>query len=74
MTEGVITRPKGFKVGAAACGLKSEGKNDLGILVCETEAACAACFTQNKVQAAPIHISREHLKDGYVRGLVVNIL
>jgi len=72
VTNTTITAPKGFKAGAAACGLKSEGKPDLGILVCETPAACAACFTKNKVQAAPIQISREHLKDGHARAVVVN--
>ena len=67
-----LTAPKGFKTGSAACGLKTGGALDLGILVCETDAACAACFTQNTVQAAPILISREHLKTGRARALVVN--
>jgi len=67
-----ITSPKGFKAGWAACGLKGKTGPDLGILVCEVQAACAACFTQNHVQAAPIQISREHLKDPHARAIVVN--
>jgi glutamate N-acetyltransferase/amino-acid N-acetyltransferase len=72
VTDGTIVSPKGFKVGAAASGIKQSGKLDVGILVCETPAACAACFTRNKVQAAPIQISREHIKTGHARALVVN--
>lgn len=67
-----ITAPKGFRAGSAACGLKREGKADLGILVCDGPAACAACFTQNKVLAAPVQISREHVKDGMMQAAVVN--
>ncbi|NLX05468.1 MAG: bifunctional glutamate N-acetyltransferase/amino-acid acetyltransferase ArgJ [Phycisphaerae bacterium] len=72
MTNTTITAPRGFKAGAAACGIKSENKLDLAVLACDTRAACAACFTQNRVQAAPIQLSRDHVKEGYAQALVVN--
>jgi glutamate N-acetyltransferase/amino-acid N-acetyltransferase len=62
----------GFKAAGVACGLKVSGKPDLGLLVCDVPAAVAGCFTQNNVKAAPVEISREHIKSGYARGLIVN--
>jgi len=67
-----ITAPKGFKAAATACGLKDSDQLDLALLVCEPSTTAAACFTRNDVQAAPIQISREHLKGPTIRGLVVN--
>jgi glutamate N-acetyltransferase/amino-acid N-acetyltransferase len=67
-----ITSPMGFKAAGVACGLKVSGKPDLGLLVCDVPAAVAGCFTQNNVKAAPVEISREHIKSGYARGLIVN--
>ena len=67
-----ITSPKGFRAAGSSCGLKASGKHDIGLLVCDGPASVAGCFTQNTVKAAPIEISREHIKSGMTRGLVVN--
>jgi glutamate N-acetyltransferase/amino-acid N-acetyltransferase len=67
-----ITAPLGFKATGVACGLKASGKPDLGLLICDVPAAVAGCFTQNNVKAAPVEISREHIKSGYARGIIVN--
>ncbi|KPJ56384.1 MAG: hypothetical protein AMS16_02515 [Planctomycetes bacterium DG_58] len=72
---GVITHPKGFASAGVAAGIKtSPGVPDVAILACEVPAACAAVFTTNKVCAAPVHVSREHLRKsrGRVRAVVVN--
>jgi glutamate N-acetyltransferase / amino-acid N-acetyltransferase len=65
--------PLGFTFGAVHCGLK-RAKLDLGIVVSETPASAAALFTTNQVVAAPVLISREHLKKtkGRMRAVVVN--
>jgi glutamate N-acetyltransferase / amino-acid N-acetyltransferase len=65
--------PKGFAFAASHCGLK-KSKLDLGLLVSETPASAAAVFTTNRVQAAPVRLCHEHLKQsrGKVRAIVVN--
>lgn len=68
----MITAPKGFRAAATTCGLKVSGKLDLGLLVADELVPAAACFTTNKVQAAPVQVSREHLKSGMARGIIVN--
>jgi glutamate N-acetyltransferase/amino-acid N-acetyltransferase len=57
-----ITSARGFRAGAAAAGVKKlTEKPDVGLLACDVEAQAAAVFTQNKVCAAPVIVSREHL-------------
>lgn len=65
--------PKGFTYAATHCGLKKY-KLDLGILVSETPASAAAVFTTNQVAAAPVILSRAHLKKARqkMRAIVVN--
>jgi glutamate N-acetyltransferase/amino-acid N-acetyltransferase len=67
-----VTGPLGFKAAGVTCGLKVSGKPDMGLLICDVPAAVAGCFTQNHTKAAPVEISREHIKSGYSRGVVVN--
>ena len=70
-----VTSPQGFRAGAAAVGVKKlSEKPDVAVLVCDVEAAAAAVFTQNKVCAAPVTVSREHLAkaSGRIRGVVAN--
>ena len=65
--------PRGFAFAATACGLKKAGL-DLALLTSNTAAAAAAVFTTNRVQAAPVRLSREFLKkSGHkIRGVIVN--
>jgi glutamate N-acetyltransferase / amino-acid N-acetyltransferase len=66
--------PHGFRFAATACGLKKTGALDLGLLCSDTPASAAAVFTQNLVVAAPVLISKDHLRasKGRMRGVVVN--
>src|SRR5437762_6564765 len=66
--------PLGFRFAATACGLKKTGALDLAILSSDVLASAAAVFTQNLVVAAPVLISKEHLRasKGRMRGVVVN--
>ncbi|HEY6904101.1 MAG TPA: bifunctional glutamate N-acetyltransferase/amino-acid acetyltransferase ArgJ [Candidatus Acidoferrales bacterium] len=65
--------PSGFTFSATNCGLK-RSRLDLGILVSDTPAAAAAVFTTNQVVAAPVVLSREHMRKSRdcMRGLIVN--
>ena len=59
---GGVTAPAGFRASGVACGIKTNGKPDLSLVVSETLASAAAVFTTNVAQAAPILVSREHLQ------------
>ena len=66
--------PLGFRFAATACGLKKTGALDLALLSSDVTASAAAVFTQNLVVAAPVLISKEHLRSskGRMRAVVVN--
>ena len=63
---------KGFKTGAVPAGLKKTGALDLGLIYSETDAAVAGVFTTNQVQAAPVILTRERVRAGSCRAVVVN--
>jgi glutamate N-acetyltransferase / amino-acid N-acetyltransferase len=65
--------PRGFSFAATHCGLK-KSKLDLAVLISEVPASAAAVFTANRVEAAPVRISRQHLAKsrGKVRAIIVN--
>lgn len=65
--------PRGFSFAATRCGIR-KSRPDLGVLVAEKTISAAAVFTTNRVKAAPVLVSREHLaaSKGRVRALVVN--
>jgi glutamate N-acetyltransferase / amino-acid N-acetyltransferase len=71
---GGITAPPGFRAAGVACGIKTTGKPDLALLISETTASAAAVFTTNKAQAAPVLVSRDHLRrsGGRASAVVVN--
>ncbi|HXJ95257.1 MAG TPA: bifunctional glutamate N-acetyltransferase/amino-acid acetyltransferase ArgJ [Terriglobia bacterium] len=66
--------PQGFKFASAACGLKRSKRPDLALIASENDTATAAVFTTNRVQAAPVLVSREHLRisGGNIRAVIVN--
>ncbi len=66
--------PHGFRFSATACGLKKTGALDLALLSSDVPASAAAVFTQNLVVAAPVVVSKAHLKasKGRMRAVIVN--
>ena len=66
--------PRGFRFAAVNCGLRKPPNLDLGLIVADKPAAAAAVFTQNLVQAAPVVLSREHLRAAAsrIRAVIVN--
>lgn len=63
---------QGVTAAGVACGLKKTGKPDLALVVADRPAAVAATFTTNRVQAAPVLLSRRHLKGGRFAAIVLN--
>jgi glutamate N-acetyltransferase/amino-acid N-acetyltransferase len=64
----------GFRFAGVAAGIKQHGGLDLGLIACDGPASAAAVFTQNRVAAAPVELSRALLARtrGKLRGVVVN--
>jgi glutamate N-acetyltransferase/amino-acid N-acetyltransferase len=71
---GGIATPRGFRAAGVSAGIKANNKPDLALLVSDAPAAAAASFTTNRVQAAPVLVSREALarSGGTARAIVVN--
>lgn len=64
--------PLGFKAGGIHCGIK-KSKKDLALIVSELPATAAAVFTLNKVQAAPVLVSKLALSESEIhRAIIVN--
>lgn len=72
--EGGVTAPRGFMAGGVHCGIKGpkHKRPDMAVIVSESPAAAAAVFTTNLVQAAPIRVTREHVRSGTLRAVVAN--
>jgi len=71
--ELVARMPAGFRAGATTAGIKASGALDLGVLATTGgPASAAATFTTNRVQAAPVRLSRSHLEatGGRVSGVL----
>jgi len=66
--------PRGFRFSATACGLKKTGALDLALLSSDVLASAAAVFTQNLVVAAPVVVSKAHLRasKGRMRAVIIN--
>ena len=72
--NGGVTAAKGFRAWGVHCGVKSKKleKKDLAIILSERECAAAATYTMNRVKAAPIYVTMDHLEDGTAWGVVAN--
>jgi len=66
--------PLGYRYASLYAGIRKKRKDDLALVVSEPAASAAAVFTTNQVQAAPVRLSRKHLKvsGGLVRALLIN--
>ena len=48
------------------------GKKDLAMILSERECTAAATYTMNRVKAAPLYVTMEHLEDDVARGVIAN--
>jgi glutamate N-acetyltransferase/amino-acid N-acetyltransferase len=68
---GAVTAPKGFVAGAVHAGLR-RSKLDLAVVRSVGPAVGAAMFTANRVQAAPVLVSKAHLARAQPQAVVIN--
>ena len=69
---GGITAPKGFRAAGIHCGVK-KSKKDLCLVVSDEPASAAVVLTTNRVQAAPVVVTRVQMERSHTfRAIVVN--
>lgn len=66
-----ITDVPYFKASGISCGIK-KNKKDICVIYSEKEAVSAATFTNNKVKAAPVLLSMDHIKNKNTQAIIVN--
>ncbi|PKP45035.1 MAG: amino acid acetyltransferase [Bacteroidetes bacterium HGW-Bacteroidetes-11] len=66
-----ITNVRGIRCWGAHTGVKSM-RRDLAIIYSEVPASAAGVFTQNQVVAAPVTLSKKHIKNGLAQAIVIN--
>ena len=68
-----VTAPLGFRAAGVAAGLKPSGRPDMAVVLNDGPSrSAAAVFTTNRVEAAPVTWTRQVVKGGRVRAVVLN--
>ena len=72
--NGGVCAAQGFKASGLHVGVKTKNKDkkDLALIVSNCDCTAAAVYTKNLVKAAPLHITKENLKDGKARVVFAN--
>ena len=73
--NGGVCAARGFKAAGVHAGVKKNSKpdkNDLALILSEKECTAAATYTLNRVKAAPVYVTMEHLENGVAWGVVAN--
>ncbi len=71
--EGGVTAPQGYLASGVSAGIKKKGL-DLAVLFSSQPASSAGVFTLNRIQAAPVILSKENLNTsrGRSRAILIN--
>ncbi|MFI2667476.1 bifunctional glutamate N-acetyltransferase/amino-acid acetyltransferase ArgJ [Micromonospora carbonacea] len=68
-----VTTPRGFRAAGVAAGLKSGGAADVALVVNDgPDAGIAGVFTANRVKAAPVVWTRQVVRGGVARAVILN--
>lgn len=72
--EGGICAAQGFRAAGIHVGVKTHAawKKDVAMIVSDTVCDVAGVFTKNVVKAAPVQITKKHVKLGKARGVIAN--
>ena len=72
--EGGVTAAKGFVANALSCGIKkpTATRLDLALVYSTEPTSSAGTFTTNRVRAACVRVSQQHLRRGDIRAVVAN--
>lgn len=72
--KGGVTAAKGFRASAVHAGIKAlnKGRNDMALVASDRPAVAAGVFTTNRVKAAPVRVSRVHLRSPCCCAVLLN--
>ena len=72
--KGGVTAARGFLAGAVFAGIKAsnKGREDMALVASQVPAAAAGVFTTNRVKAAPVRVSKAHLRAKSARAVLLN--
>ena len=71
--DGGVCAATGFTASGINAYIKPNStKNDMALIYCDTKCTAAALYTQNKVQGAPITVTKQHLSDHIAQAVIVN--
>lgn len=62
----------GIKIGFTNAGVKQTKRPDIVVFELDETASTAGIFTENAFCAAPVQISKKHLKEAHTRYLIIN--
>lgn len=69
--QGATGAPRGFSSAGLATSIKTSGEKDLGLIYSSKPCIASAVFTQNKVKAAPVLLSKKRINND-IHGIIVN--
>ncbi len=74
VVEGGVTAARGFRAGAISCGIKNPEATrlDLMLIASDVPTVTDAVFTTNKVRAACVRVSQQHIKEVDTRAIIAN--
>jgi glutamate N-acetyltransferase / amino-acid N-acetyltransferase len=67
-----VTAAKGFEAAGVAAGIRPSGAPDVALVRSTVPAVGAAMWTSNRMQAAPVIVSRRHLAEAAPQAVVIN--
>lgn len=70
--SGGVTAASGFVASGVSAGLKRTRKPDISLVVSKRLAVSAGTLTTNRIKAAPVLISRQRLKAGRAKAVLLN--
>lgn len=71
--EGGVTAARGFTANGILCRIKASRKtNDTALIYSEKPCAAAGVFTQNRVKAESVKLTKKNIADGRIQAVIVN--
>lgn len=71
--EGGVTAARGFTANGILCHIKASRKtNDTALIYSEKPCAAAGVFTQNRVKAESVKLTKKNIADGRIQAVIAN--
>lgn len=71
--EGGVTAARGFTANGILCRIKASRKtNDTALIYSEKPCAAAGVFTQNRVKAESVKLTKKNIADGCIQAVIAN--